>query len=41
MVEEKANNIRVGQGKSKEEFVTFRTERDPQVGMPKLIIPSL
>ncbi len=39
--EEKAHNIHVGQGKSKEEFVRFRTERDAQLGMPKLIIPSL
>ena len=39
--EEKAHNIHVGRGKSKEEFVRFRTERDAQLGMPKLIIPSL
>jgi glyoxylase-like metal-dependent hydrolase (beta-lactamase superfamily II) len=39
--EEKAHNIHVGGGKTKEEFVTFRTERDAQLAMPKLIIPSL
>jgi len=39
--EEKAHNIHVGNGKSKEEFVRFRTERDAQLDMPKLIIPSL
>jgi len=39
--DEKEHNIHVGQGKSKEEFVKFRTERDAQLGMPKLIIPSL
>ncbi len=39
--EEKEHNIHVGRGKTKEEFVKFRTERDAQLGMPKLIIPSL
>ncbi|MFN2305925.1 MAG: MBL fold metallo-hydrolase [Paracoccaceae bacterium] len=39
--EEKEHNIHVGQGKTKEEFVTFRTERDAGLAMPKLIIPSL
>ncbi|KHA50550.1 MBL fold metallo-hydrolase [Sulfitobacter geojensis] len=39
--EEKAHNIHVGGGKTKEEFVKFRTERDAQLDMPKLIIPSL
>ncbi|MEM9248868.1 MAG: MBL fold metallo-hydrolase [Pseudomonadota bacterium] len=41
VAEEKAKNIHVGQGKTKEEFVKFRTERDAQLSMPKLIIPSL
>lgn len=41
VAEEKANNIHVGGGKTKEDFITFRTERDKQLGMPKLIIPSL
>lgn len=39
--EEKAHNIHVGGGKTREEFVKFRTERDAQLDMPKLIIPSL
>jgi len=39
--EEKAHNIHVGGGKTKEEFVKFRTERDAQLAMPRLIIPSL
>ncbi|MFN3145701.1 MAG: MBL fold metallo-hydrolase [Paracoccaceae bacterium] len=41
VAEEKANNIHVGGGKSKEDFVKFRTERDAQLDMPRLIIPSL
>lgn len=41
VAEEKAHNIHVGGGKTKEEFVRFRTERDAQLDMPKLIIPSL
>ena len=39
--DEKAHNIHVGGGKTREEFVRFRTERDAQLAMPKLIIPSL
>ncbi len=39
--EEKAHNIHVGAGKSREEFVRMRTERDATLAMPKLIIPSL
>jgi glyoxylase-like metal-dependent hydrolase (beta-lactamase superfamily II) len=39
--EEKAHNIHVGGGKTREEFIAFRTERDAQLSMPKLIIPSL
>ncbi|MEP3278868.1 MAG: MBL fold metallo-hydrolase [Stappiaceae bacterium] len=39
--EEKANNIHVGGGKTRDEFIRFRTERDAQLAMPKLIIPSL
>ena len=32
--EEKANNIHVGGGKTKEDFVKFRTERDAQLACP-------
>ncbi len=39
--EEKAHNIHVGQGRTREEFVKFRSERDAQLAMPRLIIPSL
>ncbi|WP_428926884.1 MBL fold metallo-hydrolase [Marinibacterium sp. SX1] len=41
VAEEKAHNIHVGRGKTREEFVRFRTERDAQLDMPRLIIPSL
>ena len=41
VAEEKAANIHVGGGKSRDEFIKFRTERDAQLAMPKLIIPSL
>ena len=41
VAEQKADNIHVGGGKSREEFIKFRTERDAQLDMPKLIIPSL
>lgn len=39
--EEKTHNIHVGGGKSREDFIAFRTERDRQLSMPRLIIPSL
>jgi len=38
---EKAQNIHVGGGKSREDFIAFRAARDAQLEMPKLIIPSL
>lgn len=41
VADEKTHNIHVGGGKTKEDFVRFRTERDAQLAMPKLIIPSL
>ena len=41
VAEQKTSNIHVGGGKTKEDFVQFRTERDAQLAMPKLIIPSL
>ena len=41
VAEQKAENIHVGAGKTKEDFVEFRTERDAQLAMPKLIIPYL
>ncbi|MBS8226324.1 MBL fold metallo-hydrolase [Vannielia litorea] len=39
--EEREHNIHVGGNKTKEDFIKFRTERDAQLDMPKLIIPSL
>lgn len=41
VAEEKAHNIHVGEGKTREDFIRFRTERDATLSMPKLIIPSL
>ncbi len=38
---QKANNIHVGGGKTRDDFIKFRTERDAQLAMPKLIIPAL
>lgn len=38
---EKEHNIHVGDGKTRDDFVRFRTERDAQLAVPKLIIPSL
>ncbi len=39
--EQKAANIHVGQGASREDFIKMRTERDATLQMPGLIIPSL
>jgi glyoxylase-like metal-dependent hydrolase (beta-lactamase superfamily II) len=39
--EEKAHNIHVGGSKTREDFIEFRTARDSQLDMPKLILPSL
>ena len=41
VAEEKAHNIHVGEGKSRDEFIKFRTERDASLAVPKLILPSL
>ena len=41
VAEEKKNNIHVGGGKTKADFIKFRTERDATLDMPRLIIPSL
>ena len=38
---QKAMNIHVGPGKSREEFVAMREKRDATLAMPRLIIPSL
>ena len=39
--EQKEKNIHIKVGKSKEDFVKMRDERDKKLNMPKLIIPSL
>jgi glyoxylase-like metal-dependent hydrolase (beta-lactamase superfamily II) len=39
--EEKANNIHLKDGQTREEFVALRETRDATLAMPKLIIPSL
>ena len=39
--EQRARNVHVGSGRSKDEFVKLRTERDAKLGMPKLIVPSI
>ncbi|SDW60546.1 MBL fold metallo-hydrolase [Litoreibacter albidus] len=41
VAEQKSDNIHVGGGKTREDFIKFRTERDAQLAMPRLIIPSL
>ena len=41
VAEEKAGNVHVGAGKDEASFVEMRTTRDAQLGMPKLIIPSI
>ncbi|MGM0430619.1 MAG: MBL fold metallo-hydrolase [Pseudomonadota bacterium] len=39
--DEKENNIHVGAGKTEDEFVKMRTERDATLNMPRLILPSV
>ena len=41
VAEERVRNVHVGGGRSAEDFVKLRTERDAKLGMPKLIIPSI
>lgn len=41
VAEERAHNIHVGGGKTRGEFVAFRTARDATLAVPQLIIPSL
>ena len=41
VLEQKNNNIHVGKNKTRDDFIKFRTERDAQLAMPKLIIPAL
>ena len=41
VAEQRAANVHIGGGKSREDFVEMREARDATLGMPKLIIPSL
>jgi glyoxylase-like metal-dependent hydrolase (beta-lactamase superfamily II) len=41
VMEEKADNIHVGGGVSRADFVKMRETRDATLGVPKLILPSL
>ncbi|WP_118133223.1 MBL fold metallo-hydrolase [Oceanicella sp. SM1341] len=41
VAEQKADNVHVGAGHSREEFIAMRTARDADLGMPKLILPSI
>jgi glyoxylase-like metal-dependent hydrolase (beta-lactamase superfamily II) len=41
VAEEKASNIHVGNGRSREEFVAMREARDATLSMPRLILPSI
>ncbi|MCZ0963334.1 MBL fold metallo-hydrolase [Paracoccus benzoatiresistens] len=41
VAEERAYNIHVGGGRTREEFVKLRNDRDATLDMPRLIIPSL
>ena len=41
VAEQIENNVHFGAGTSREEFVRIREERDQELGMPKLIVPSL
>jgi glyoxylase-like metal-dependent hydrolase (beta-lactamase superfamily II) len=41
VVESRQHNAHVGIGRSKEEFVSLRRERDAGLGLPRLILPSL
>ena len=41
VADERAHNIHVGGGKTKDEFVKMREARDATLSMPRLIIPSL
>ena len=41
VADEKAHNIHVGGGTTRQDFVKMRTERDATLAVPKLIIPAL
>lgn len=39
--EQRTSNIHIHEGISEQAFVEYRTQRDSQLGMPKLILPSI
>lgn len=39
--QQKASNIHVNDSNSEQDFIEFRTKRDDQLGMPKLLYPSV
>ena len=39
--EQRESNIHINDAVSRDEFVAMRTERDKQLGMPKLLLPSI
>jgi glyoxylase-like metal-dependent hydrolase (beta-lactamase superfamily II) len=41
VAEQRAKNVHINDDVSKDEFVKMREDRDSQLGMPKLILPSL
>lgn len=41
VAEERAHNIHLGGGRTKDEFIALREARDATLGMPRLILPSL
>jgi glyoxylase-like metal-dependent hydrolase (beta-lactamase superfamily II) len=41
VAEQRANNVHIGGDISEQEFIEFRVNRDAQLGMPKLILPSI
>lgn len=41
VAEQKRDNIHVGTGKSEDDFVKMRSERDATLSMPRLILPSV
>ncbi|MCF6305733.1 MAG: MBL fold metallo-hydrolase [Rhodobacteraceae bacterium] len=41
VAKQKAFNVHVGTGKDAVEFIKMRTERDAQLALPKLIVPSI
>lgn len=41
VAESRRDNVHVGAGKSRESFVAMRRSRDAQLGLPRLILPSL